>query len=986
MRKGGICLRGAVLLSLAIFMAPSSVGAVVFHSADSSPDFRISLSELLRVIQFYNVGAFSCQEGTEDGYVPGSAGDQACGVHDSDYMPADWTIQLSELLRMIQFFNTFGYGFDGATEDGFKPLIEEPQPDETPGEQVEAIREQLKTWPEELGPEPEGRIKELLEKADGEYEGGDPCGAADTLDLLVTDALFVPLTQLSRAARATAGTAAFTDLLLMRARNLQYDIVMEAAEGDPCLGRERFGMEPDTSTGDSSPSGLGASVKFGVPRFSPLGPPAEVLGRTLFGQIILPGFPGESGEAGTPWVPSVRHLIAVPPGGFVSMEATPTIGEQFSMAVGPFQQQPVDQVAPPLEEPDSELFADKPFVINEKLYETQGNYPRGAAQMRKLGLCRGLELWQVEVFAGQYDPVNEVMTLFDHVDISLTFSNGPDGFRYEFADSPFESSPSLYLESVLNREAVAMAPHIPWGVIASLTGEEFMIITHPDFRDAADALKDWKVSKGIMTNVYEAGTGVTGRETNDEIDNFIENHYSTAINKPSYILLLGDSEFIEPFNLQRLDADPGVTIGTDWPYAIWDPPGTEFPPLVPTFAVGRIPVDTLQQATDVVNKIIDYEQTPPGSIASDDFYDHIAFAAQFQCCRTDTAQIGRAQRTFTEVSEYVRARMVLLGYQVDRIYQVTVDGGCASCDPPRPAYTADPTPRRYYDGGFLPDAIGGGSGFAWDGDTADIVSAWNEGRFLIFHRDHGWPGGWGTPGFSTANLGSLTNGAYQPVVFSINCSSGLWDNETSPGADGTWSGGTYFAELLLRDSVDGAVGVIGDTRVSPSWPNSALSRGLFDAVWPSVVPSFGSNVSQRRLGDILNHAKLYLLTQIGVSGQGTNYADAYNELLLYHVIGDPTLEMWTRDPRAFTLAPEFIYKGLTQNILTIEFPTDGATITAYRKSAAAPLQPIGRGIVVGGVAQLQLAATPGEGELLLAASLENAVSVPGMVTLPAVQK
>ena len=42
----------------------------VFHTADENKDSVISLSELLRIIQFYNIGAFHCQAGTEDGFAP----------------------------------------------------------------------------------------------------------------------------------------------------------------------------------------------------------------------------------------------------------------------------------------------------------------------------------------------------------------------------------------------------------------------------------------------------------------------------------------------------------------------------------------------------------------------------------------------------------------------------------------------------------------------------------------------------------------------------------------------------------------------------------------------------------------------------------------------------------------------------------------------------------------------------------------------------
>ncbi len=99
-------------------------GAILSHSADPNGDGQINLTELLRVIQFYNSGGFHCEEGTEDGYAPGP-GDQTCAPHSSDYAPSgpDWRIVLTELLRIIQFYNSGGYHPcpDEGTEDGFCP-------------------------------------------------------------------------------------------------------------------------------------------------------------------------------------------------------------------------------------------------------------------------------------------------------------------------------------------------------------------------------------------------------------------------------------------------------------------------------------------------------------------------------------------------------------------------------------------------------------------------------------------------------------------------------------------------------------------------------------------------------------------------------------------------------------------------------------------------------------------------------------------------
>jgi Ca2+-binding EF-hand superfamily protein len=101
------------------------LGAEWAHSADSNRDWAVSLTEILRVIQFFNMDGYHCAESTEDGYGPGPAEEKACRPHDTDYMLQDWRIDLSELLRLIQLFNSPGRAYYAAegTEDGFAPVL-----------------------------------------------------------------------------------------------------------------------------------------------------------------------------------------------------------------------------------------------------------------------------------------------------------------------------------------------------------------------------------------------------------------------------------------------------------------------------------------------------------------------------------------------------------------------------------------------------------------------------------------------------------------------------------------------------------------------------------------------------------------------------------------------------------------------------------------------------------------------------------------------
>lgn len=87
------------------------------HAGDKNDDFVLDSSELLRMIQLYNLGEFSCDPAGEDGFNPG-VGDKTCTPHEGDYNPQDWHFDLSEMLRAIQIYNKGGYERCEEGEDG----------------------------------------------------------------------------------------------------------------------------------------------------------------------------------------------------------------------------------------------------------------------------------------------------------------------------------------------------------------------------------------------------------------------------------------------------------------------------------------------------------------------------------------------------------------------------------------------------------------------------------------------------------------------------------------------------------------------------------------------------------------------------------------------------------------------------------------------------------------------------------------------------
>ncbi len=117
-----------------------------FHSADTNHDYRISLSELTRVIELYNVrhgtvrtGAYVVMAGTEDGFSPDASVVNTTVRTLSSYHAADadqnGNLSLPELTRVIEIYNfrtgttrTGEYHVQAGTEDGFAPGPDLPFP------------------------------------------------------------------------------------------------------------------------------------------------------------------------------------------------------------------------------------------------------------------------------------------------------------------------------------------------------------------------------------------------------------------------------------------------------------------------------------------------------------------------------------------------------------------------------------------------------------------------------------------------------------------------------------------------------------------------------------------------------------------------------------------------------------------------------------------------------------------------------------------
>jgi hypothetical protein len=647
---------------------------------------------------------------------------------------------------------------------------------------------------------------------------------------------------------------------------------------------------------------------------------ARTGGGKTWTQLILPNTDAP-GDPGTPGIPVASNVIGVPDG--AKLIVKPGEADSYTLDgvdVFPAQPEPVDALtkAPNFAKPP---FAAKPFAFDSKAYKAKGLEP-SPADGDVLGRSRDLTIGDLVIPAVQYDAKAKKLKVLTSVEVDVIFKGGPHTFSDEL-NSPWEQAQRRLAASLLNANVV----NSRLDFILRRCGSEMLVITNPATRTAADTFATARRAAGIRTSVVETGSG-PGQigTTAAAIQTYIRARLTDFLCiHPSYITIMGDDELVPTF--------PGINgIPSDLQYSMRNDADE-----LPDVAVGRILGADQAQVGTAVAKIVGYETTAP---AAPGFLNRAALASQFQ--DTDAAgevNDGQEDRTFIQFSETVRSGLVKRGVTVDRIYD----------DSP----TTSPT--KFNDGTSLPASLLKPT-FPWDGDGADVSAAWNEGRFLIIHRDHGWSDGWGHPSFTTTDVNALSNGSLLPVVMSINCSSAAYDYDEDS-----------FTQSALVKADGGAVGVFGDTRDSPSWHNSQIGLGFVDALLPSVLPSEGPATNQR-MGDALIHGKLRLAGLSPPAGDGSTR----NELYLWHFFGDPSMQMWGGGKPPIVFDPNLFKAIFVEQIgpPKPEPPPYWVVVNLPRELAGQPISLLRGGEVIG-------KALAGDGSASIPASFGDGSVKPG---------
>ncbi len=229
------------------------------------------------------------------------------------------------------------------------------------------------------------------------------------------------------------------------------------------------------------------------------------------------------------------------------------------------------------------------FTISQKYYQQNSFLPGNLVKLGKTGIIRGHRYVTVLIYPVSYNPQLGKFKIYSDIRVKLILSGSDmsttQNQLLRYASPPFEELCSkLFINYQFYTPLVKTSAELPMS---------YLIISPQDFYPSLALLVDWKTRKGFHVTV--AQTSEIG-STKEEIKSYIQNAYDTWTIPPTYVLLVGDVEYIPNW------IGSSSSTATDLNYVKMDE--DDFADIFR----GRLPAKSLSEAEEMINKILYYEK------------------------------------------------------------------------------------------------------------------------------------------------------------------------------------------------------------------------------------------------------------------------------------------------------------------------------------------------------------------------------------------
>jgi hypothetical protein len=454
-----------------------------------------------------------------------------------------------------------------------------------------------------------------------------------------------------------------------------------------------------------------------------------------------------------------------------------------------------------------------------------------------------------------------------------------------FIDTVSEETDYFCVTDAYFKTPLSIEEHFNSNIRDVNLGADYIIITHPDFTEAANRLKTFRES-----NLYGYDNPrVQVIDVEDIYDEFsfglldpfaIKDFMKYAFDNwsgipPNYLVLLGDMSYdyrgllqssrknyipslpyhTRPYGLAFSDNNFVTIVGDD---------------LIPEMAVGRLSCETIEEANELLDKIMYYPSDDTKS------WKERALLIGAGEDEEDENRFGFNDDNVDLENNFLTPN----GYTSLKVFRF----------PNRPEYTP---------------YLGGGP---------EIRAAFNKGVVLSNFYGHGGGSQWDLV-FTNDDILLLDNGGKLPFVLSVSCYTAHFDNQTA------------FGEIFNRVPGKGSIGFWGNTGLTYYGYGKSINNKLFDQIF---------NLNNNVVGDAILNAK------VAFAANGAQFIHVKDHLALFTLLGDPAVRLALPDKPDFKVNPEDIFISpenplagdtvLIKSIITNEgriFPDDSVSVQFF---------------------------------------------------------
>ena len=572
--------------------------------------------------------------------------------------------------------------------------------------------------------------------------------------------------------------------------------------------------------------------------------------RGVFSWISLPNTV-IGGNEGDPQVPVVNDLIAIPVGATPRIEVT-----GYSVTDYRLEDYGIHTLVPRQPSLRKDLNPeDVPFVYNATAYQTRSLASAPRAYVNVDGIMRGVCVGKMSIDPVSYDPVNNMLRVFNDIEVEVFF----DGADAQATEDQLISTYSPYFDIVYKQLFNGRAVLDVYTDHPDLynTPVKMIVITNSTYASNTTFQNwvTWKKQKGIYTTVYNTSTTGT---TSSAIKTFIRNCYNT--DAPTFVVLVGDKDVIPASTTSNTTSKV-----TDLYYS-----STTDSDLYPEMFLSRMPISSTTELTNLLNKILTYEQY---TMANPSYLDETLLIAGWD--GTWTNRVGKPT------------------IQYANTYYFNSSNGI--------------TPHVFLTTG--------------SGQTTCYNYINNVG--FANYTAHGGETGWSDPSFSVSNVNSMTNNDKYLWAMGNCCLAANWGYS-----------GTCFAEAMLRVANKGAFGYIGSCPETYWWEDYYFGVGATTTYNQMPTMAQTATGCYDAMFDDTGFNTLNSVPFIGNLAVAYSHAGSYQSSVsdkyyweAYHCLGDGSVMPYHKVPAANVVSHDPIFPAGATSFAVNAVPGSYVAIT-----------------------------------------------------------